>query len=103
MTKKPLRATIVFYDEDSQQVKLISVFRREVQAVIDKEVARSGGMTIPPSAEDRGAEPLTDEDARKLGCITLLMQAGVHPELRERLRLTLAEPINWNKPPKPAE
>ncbi|WP_235023550.1 hypothetical protein [Caballeronia glebae] len=86
----------MFYDEEAQQLKLITVFRREVQSVIDKEITRSGGMTIPPIAEDGSTGPLTDEDARNLGCISMLMQASVHPELRDRLRLTLAEPTNWD-------
>jgi hypothetical protein len=98
---KPPRATIVFYDEQTQQLKMCTVFRREVQAVIDREIARSGGMTIPPGAEEFGTEPIGDEDARKLGSMAILMQAGVHVELRERLRITTAEPINWDiqKPP----
>ncbi|RDU95175.1 hypothetical protein [Trinickia dinghuensis] len=99
--KKPPRATIVFYDEETEQVKMCTVFRKDVQAVIDREMARSGGMTIPPDAEPNEARPITDEDARKLGGIAILMQAGVHPELRGRLQFTTAEPVNWtpNRPP----
>lgn len=99
---KPPRATIVFYDEHAQQLKICTVFRREVQAVIDREIARSGGMSIPPNAEEHGAEPIGDEDARKLGAMAILMQAGVHEELRDRLRLTTAEPIDWVAPKPPA-
>ncbi|MEX3810172.1 hypothetical protein AB3X96_07870 [Paraburkholderia sp. BR13439] len=94
---KPPRATIIFYDEQTQQLKMCTVFRREVQTVIDREIARSGGMTIPPGAEEYGTEPIGDEDARKLGAMAILMQAGVHVELRERLQITTAEPINWDK------
>lgn len=45
---KPPRATIVFYDEETQQLSICTVFRREVQSVIDRKLARSDGMTIPP-------------------------------------------------------
>ncbi|MGF6484818.1 hypothetical protein [Paraburkholderia sp. JPY419] len=96
MSKHP-RATIIFYDEQTQQLKMCTVFRREVQTVIDREIARSGGMTIPPGAEEYGTEPIGDEDARKLGAMAILMQAGVHVELRERLQITTAEPVNWDK------
>lgn len=101
MASKPPRATIVFYDEDTQQLKLCTVFRREVQAVIDRELARSGGMTIPPDALDHSSEPIGDEDARRLGAMAILMQAGAHEELRTRLQITTAEPVQWApaKPP----
>ncbi|AIP70963.1 hypothetical protein [Burkholderia pseudomallei] len=99
--EKPSRATIVFYDEDSEQIRMCTVLRKEVQAVIDREMARSGGMTIPPDAEPNDARPITDEDARKLGGIAILMQAGAHPKLRERLQITTAEPVTWTpiRPP----
>ncbi|CAB3782075.1 hypothetical protein LMG28614_01362 [Paraburkholderia ultramafica] len=98
---KPPRATIVFYDEETQQLKLCTVFRREVQVVIDRELARSGGMTIPPDASEHSTQPIGDEDARKLGAMAILMQAGVHEELRNRLHITTAEPIDWSPPPRP--
>ncbi|WP_244848606.1 hypothetical protein [Caballeronia sp. SL2Y3] len=100
---KPPRATIVFYDEETQQLKLCTVFRREVQAVIDREMARSGGMTIPPDAPEDSSLPIGDEDARKLGAMAILMQAGVHGELRKRLRITTAEPVKWTTPQPPTE
>ncbi|RKP50409.1 hypothetical protein D7S89_04655 [Trinickia fusca] len=99
---KPPRATIVFYDEETEQVKMCTVFRREVQSVIDREIARSGGMTIPPDAEAHDARPLTDEDARRLGGLVILMQAGAHPELRGRLQITTAEPVSWESTRPPA-
>lgn len=99
--EKPPRATIVFYDEEMEQVRICTVFRKEVQAVIDREIARSGGMTIPPDAEANDARPLTDEDARQLGGLAILMQAGVHPELRPRLQITTKVPVDWT-PTKPA-
>ena len=93
---KRTHASIVFYDEESQQLKLITVSRHELQAVIDKEMARSGGMTIPPTAEDGDTEPLTDEDARRLGCMVMLMQAYDYPEFRARLKVSTAEPVDWD-------
>lgn len=100
---KPPRATIVFYDEDTQQLRMCTVFRREVQTVIDREIARTDGMTIPPDIEEHSTEPIGDEDARKLGAMAIRMQAGVHAELRDRLRIiTTAEPINWGSPKPPA-
>ncbi|WP_322053589.1 hypothetical protein [Paraburkholderia bannensis] len=102
MTKPP-RATIIFYDEDVQQLRMCTVFRREVQSVIDREIARSGGMMVPPDAEEHGSQPIGDEDARRLGAMAILMQAGVHAELRERLQITTAEPIDWTTPKPPSE
>lgn len=99
--KKPPRATIVFYDEETEQIKMCTVFRKDVQAVIDREMARTGGMTVPPDAEPHEELPITDEDARKLGGMAILMQAGAHPELRARLQMTTAEPVSWGpiRPP----
>ncbi|NIF76560.1 hypothetical protein F3J20_03970 [Paraburkholderia sp. Cy-641] len=93
--KKPPRASIIFYDEDAQQLMICNVFRRDVQGVIDNALARTGGMRVPPDEADHSMRPLTDEDARKLGGLAILVQAGVHPELRERLQITTAEPVNW--------
>jgi hypothetical protein len=103
MNTKLARATIIFYDEEAQQLKQINIFRRDVQSAIDREMARGMPMTIPFPAEDEHT-PLTDEDARKLGCMAFLQQASVFPEVRARLRITLAEPVNWDfidKAPKP--
>jgi hypothetical protein len=100
---KPPRATIVFYDDETQQLRMCTVFRREVQGVIDRELARSGGMTIPPDAQEHSSQPIGDEDARKLGALAILMQAGVHDELRKRLQITTAEPVNWTPTKPPAE
>lgn len=100
MPSKLPRATIIFYDEDSQQLKMCTVFRREIQVAIDREIARTGGTTIPPDAPEHSTQPIGDEDARKLGSMAILMQAFAHPELRERLQITTAEPVNWT-PMKP--
>ncbi|MCC8396893.1 hypothetical protein LJ656_30410 [Paraburkholderia sp. MMS20-SJTR3] len=94
--KKPPRASIVFYDEDAQQLMICHVFRHEVQSVIDGAIARTGGMRVPPDEPDHRTRPLTDEDARKLGGLAMLVQAGVNPELRERLQITTAEPVRWS-------
>lgn len=93
--EKPTQATIVFYDEGTRQLRACTVFRREIQGVIDRELARGSGMTIPPGAAEPGQTPVTDEDARKLGAFAILMQAGAHPELRARLQITTAAPMDW--------
>jgi hypothetical protein len=99
----PSRVTIICYDEDAQQLKMFTVFQREVQSVIDRENARGGGMTFPPDAEEHSTAPLTDEDARKLGGMAMLLQASAHPELRERLQITTAAPMNWSPVARPPE
>lgn len=97
-----LRASIIFYDERTQQLKMCTVLLRKVQAVINEEIARSGGMTIPSDAPENSTRPIGDEDARKLGAMVMLMQARAHVELRERLQIT-TEPVtgstrdNWDK------
>lgn len=93
---KPRRATIVFYDEETEQVTLCTVFRKDVQAVLDREMNAGVAITIPPHAEPNDGCPITDEDARRLGGVALLMQAGVHPELRERLTFTEAGSVDWS-------
>ncbi|MBR8342587.1 hypothetical protein [Burkholderia ambifaria] len=93
---KPRRATIVFYDEDTEQVTLCTVFRNDVQAVLDREMNAGVAITIPPHAEPNDGCPITDEDARRLGGMALLMQAGVHPELRERLKFAEAGSVDWS-------
>ncbi|WP_244829524.1 hypothetical protein [Caballeronia sp. TF1N1] len=98
---KPSRASIVIYDEDAGQLKLFNVFRKDVQSIIERELARSGGVTIPPTAIEHGNEPITDEDARKLGCIAILMQASVHTDLRDRLAITTSEPVDWKPVQRP--
>jgi hypothetical protein len=100
---KPSCVTIISYDEDAQQLKMFTVLQREVQSVIDLENARGGGMTFPPDAEARSTAPLTDEDARKLGGMAMLLQAAAHPELRERLQITTAAPMDWSPVARPPE
>lgn len=100
---KPSRVTIIFYDEDAQQPKMCTVLQREVQSIIDRENARGRGMTFPPGAEAHSTAPLTDEDARRLGGMAMLLQAAAHPELRERLQITTAAPMNWSLVTRPPE
>ncbi|NML34855.1 hypothetical protein [Paraburkholderia antibiotica] len=91
MTKPP-RASIVFYDEDTQQLKMCTVVRSRVQAVIDRATA----VTIPPDAPEHSEKSLTDEDARKLGGMLMLLQGFSNPQLRERLQITTEAPMDWN-------
>ncbi|MDR5737836.1 MULTISPECIES: hypothetical protein [unclassified Caballeronia] len=95
---KRLRATIVFYDEDTQQLQLCNVRRDDVQSAIE----RAGFVfDVPTDAPDNRSAPVTDEHARQIGGMALLVQAHVHPELRTRLHLTLNEPIDWEQRPEP--
>ncbi|MGC3025822.1 hypothetical protein ACPUER_11830 [Burkholderia sp. DN3021] len=100
---KPRRATIVFYDEDTEQVTLCTVFRKDVQAVLDREINQGVVITIPPHAEPNDGCEITDEDARRLGGMALLMQAGVHPELRDRLKFEEAQSVDWSPVRRPGE
>ncbi|SEK10476.1 hypothetical protein [Paraburkholderia diazotrophica] len=96
---KQLYASIVFYNDDTQQMTVCTVNRRDVQAVIDRELTRTGGIRIPPDAPDHSTMPLTDEHGRKLGGMVMLMQAYAHPELRERLQITTETPMKWTVDP----
>ena len=73
---------------------MCTVLRSRVQAAID----RSTALTIPPDVPEHSEKPLTDEDARKLGGMLMLMQGFSNPELRERLQITTDEPMDWNAP-----
>jgi hypothetical protein len=84
-------AFISFYDEASGQVKFCVVLRDRVQAAIDRALT----MSVPPDAPEHSQELITDEDARKLGGMAILVHAKAHPELRERLRITTEAPMNW--------
>lgn len=101
MSNKPRRATIVFYDEDTEQVTLCTVFRKDIQSVLDRELNAGVAITIPPHAEPNDGCDITDEDARRLGGIALLMQAGVHTELRDRFKFKDADSVDKSpiKPP----
>jgi hypothetical protein len=91
------RADVVFYDEETQQIKVCAVSRVLVQSVIDRAMA----FTIPHDAEDYSECLLTDEDARELGGMLMLMQGFVNPELRERLCITTKASIEWNSSVRP--
>ncbi|SIT45991.1 conserved hypothetical protein [Paraburkholderia piptadeniae] len=98
MTKPP-RASIVFYDEETQQLKMCTVLRSRVQSTIDQAMA----VTIPPDAAEHSREPITDEDARKLGGMLMLMQGFSNPDLRERLQFKTDTPVDWNPPTPPRD
>jgi hypothetical protein len=88
------RATIVFYDEATQQLQLCTVPRDRVQAAI----ARAGFVfSVPTDAPDHATQPVTDEHAPQIGYMSILNQAKSHSELRPRLQLTLHEPIEWDR------
>ncbi|WP_321954720.1 hypothetical protein [Paraburkholderia bannensis] len=91
---KPERASIVFYDADTQQLKMCTVLRSRVESAIEWGMAR----TIPPDAPENSDAPVTDEDARKLGGMAILVQAIVHPELRARVQITTEAPMERGAP-----
>ncbi|WP_085481213.1 hypothetical protein [Paraburkholderia susongensis] len=96
MTQKQ-KASIVFYDAQTQQIKICTVLRSQVQSAID----RAAAMTVPPEAEENSTEPVTDEHARQLGGMAILIQAMSNPDLRERLQITTAHPMRWETPTPP--
>ncbi|WP_244196206.1 hypothetical protein [Paraburkholderia susongensis] len=58
-------------------------------------------MPVPPEAQEHSDQPITNEDARQLDGMMMLLQGYANPELRERLQITTAEQMNWTpmKPP----
>ncbi|KVR21649.1 hypothetical protein WK13_34495 [Burkholderia ubonensis] len=98
---KPQRATIVYYDEDTEQVTLCTVFRRDIETVLRREASQGVTLTIPPHAEPNDGCPITDEDARRLGGIALLMQATANPELRDRLQFKTEGPMDYSPVKRP--
>jgi hypothetical protein len=92
-------AFVTFYDEETQQVKFSVVPRSHVRAAIDSSLA----LTIPPNAPDDASVTITDEDARRLGGMALLCHTKHHPELRDRLQITTAAPMNWAPVARPPE
>lgn len=92
--QKPQQASIVFYDEDTGQIKVCSVLRAKIQAVLDSAMS----ITVPPDTPDHSDQPFTDEDARQLGGMMILLQGYANPELRQRLQITTAAPMDWTPP-----
>src|ERR1700687_3379159 len=90
-------ACITFYDEKIQTVRTCTVPRSHVQTAIDRALV----LNVPPDAPEHSDQPITNEDARKLGGMAYLILATNYPELRARLKITTAEPINWSPIPKP--
>ena len=93
---KPPRAAIVFYDEDFREFKICNVLRSKVQALIDHATV----MPVPLEEHDAA---ITDEDARRLGGMVMLMQGHTNPELRERFKFTTERPMNWESPQRPEQ
>jgi hypothetical protein len=98
MTKRP-RATVIFYNEDLQQLQLCTVYRDEIQGAIERQLTRGSAMNVPLGSDDCTA-PITDDTLRQIGGMAVLNQASVHPELRDRLQITTEAPLNWT-PTKP--
>lgn len=88
---KRQRASIVFYDEATGQIKICNVLRSKVQDLLDSSMS----VAVPPEAPEHSEQPITNEDARQLGGMMILLQGYANPELRERLQITTAEQINW--------
>ncbi|SMG24114.1 hypothetical protein [Paraburkholderia susongensis] len=99
MTKRQ-RATVIFYNEDAQEIQVCTVSRDEVEGAIVRQIARGMAMTVPLGSHDCST-PITDETLRQIGGMAVLNQASVHPELRDRLQITLHHPVDWTpaKPP----
>nr|WP_223965155.1 hypothetical protein [Burkholderia diffusa] len=96
-TAKPQRASIVFYDEDTGQLKVCNVLRSKIQTVLNSAMS----MPVPPESSEHSDQPVTDEDARQLGGMLILLQGFANPELRDRLQISTDAPMNWTpmKPP----
>jgi hypothetical protein len=90
MTKPP-RAAIFFYDEDSQEFKVCNVQRSQVQGLIDRAMA----MPVLLEEQDTPNAAITDEDARRLGGMLMLMQGTTNPDLRERFKFATERPMDW--------
>ncbi|MDR5737930.1 hypothetical protein [Caballeronia sp. LZ016] len=90
-------ATIVFYNEQTQQLQLCTVYRDEVQVAIDRQAARGFTMNLPLGADNNSQSLITDEVLRQIGGMAALNQASVHPELRARLQFDMANPVDWDE------
>jgi hypothetical protein len=86
---KPPRAAIFFYDEATGEFKVCNVQRSKLQPFIDRAVV----MTVP---RDEHNAAITDEDARRLGGMLMLMQGHTNSELRHRFEITTEHPMNWD-------
>ncbi|WP_239482951.1 hypothetical protein [Paraburkholderia sp. C35] len=86
-------AFVSFYDETTAQIKFCLVSRSAVQGAIDNALV----MTVPPDASEHSVDPITDEDARKLGGMALLCHGKAHPELLGRLKIATEAPLNWTQ------
>jgi hypothetical protein len=91
---KPPRAAIVFYDEETGEFKVCNVQRSKLQPFIDRAVV----MPVPLDEHDA---TITDEDARRLGGMLMLMQGHTNPELRDRFKITTEQPMSWEATQRP--
>jgi hypothetical protein len=87
-------AFVSFYDADVGQVKFCIVARSQVQSAIDRTLS----ISVPPDAPENSTEPITDDDARRLGGMALLCHGKMHPELRARFQITTEHALDWNPP-----
>jgi len=99
VSTKPQTASILFYDEETGQIKLCNVLRSKVQAVIDRGMS----VPVPPEMPEHSDQPITDEIARQLGGMMLLLQGYANPELQDRLQIATEAPMNWTTPKPPTE
>jgi hypothetical protein len=92
--RKPARAFITFYDEQTQTLKVCTVPKASIQSSIDRALV----LDVAPERPD---EKVTDEHARQLGGLAIHMLAAAIPELQARIQITTKEPIDWSPIPEP--
>ena len=88
------KALVTFYDEQTHSLKVCAVSKASIQSSIDQALI----LDMPPEQPD---EAITDEHARQLGGMAVLLLATGIPELRARIRITTEEPMDWSPIPKP--
>ncbi|WP_248322889.1 hypothetical protein [Caballeronia sp. Sq4a] len=91
---KPARVSIVFFNEQSQQVQVCMVDQAEVQQCISREVARGSALNIPLRGDDSIA-PITDQALHELGGLVMLNLGSRFPELRPRFQFRTANTMDW--------
>jgi hypothetical protein len=91
---KPARVSIVFYNEQTQQVQICMVDQTEVQQSITREVARGSALNVPLSGDDSVA-PITDQALHELGGLAMLNLGSRFPELRPRFQFRTANTMDW--------
>jgi hypothetical protein len=91
--KKRSRAVIVYYDEDAGVLKAGTAFLADLMP----SHGRMLSVDLPFDSDD----VITDEDARKVGGLAIMQIAAAIPELREKLRITTAQPMDWTPVKRP--